>query len=181
MIAIEAPAKPETIIERQYVTVDFPIITQPEWMVDIAQELQEDRRFRRKLEFSMHQNSIDGPGLFSGARPLSAYYSLKPEKVCNRVVGYSHLLIEKGAINPDGSAKLHDYLNTNIDYRRRCNNGYHLASGHHVDTGGIEIALIDQFDSNNNSFTAAQLVLIQNLIHNGILPITSDGFGVLLN
>jgi len=97
------------------------------------------------------------------------------------------MLIEAGLIQPNGVAKLHNYLDDNIDYGKRREEGYHLVSGHlarnvHVVHNNVSfkgsIALLDQI-TNLDLQTDIQRALTNSLRWINILPISADGHPIL--
>lgn len=130
----------------------------------------------KSLASRFHANSIvPGRDIFGNGRPLSAYFS--------DIQG--QLLIEWGEIDPSGEAKLHDFLNKELDIYERSNKGNIVRSGHYGEITlpfsdrPVSIALIDKFmggDIINRHSDEFSIVL--TMINHEILPVTSDGFPV---
>lgn len=130
-----------------------------------------DRETARTTAFKLHNNNVDRDG---NKRPASAYFTI----LGNR------LIIEWGEIDAQGDAKLHQYLSRSVDYAQRVKKGGIVRSGHigHVNlpkAGRIRIALLDSLWSQNPiSPQDAEHNIVTTLLHNGILPITSDGYPI---
>ncbi|MCL5438791.1 MAG: hypothetical protein M1268_02275 [Patescibacteria group bacterium] len=130
------------------------------------------KKHARALEFKFNNNSAeDLHNQFRGGRPKSAYFTLLDGR----------LIVEWGEISADGNAKLHDYLNRNLDYNRRVKSGGVLRSGHigaihfRKCPAEIRLALIDSLWSGQQIVESSpEYKITTTLLHNGILPITTD-------
>ena len=128
-----------------------------------------DRDTARTIAFQLHNNSVDRYG---SKRPASAYFTRLDNK----------LIIEWGEIDAQGDAKLHEYLNRSVDYVQRVRKGGIVRSGHigYVNlpkAGRLRVALLDSLWSQNPiSPQNPEYNIVTTLLHNGIFPITSDGY-----
>ena len=128
-----------------------------------------DEKTARSIAFQLHNNST---GSYASKRPASAYFTELDDK----------LIIEWGEIDAQGDAKLHHYLNRSVDYVQRVREGGVVRSGHigHINfpgAGKLRVALLDSLWSENPiSPLNPEYNMVTTLLHNGILPITSDGY-----
>ena len=167
-----------TSIERRQYSISSPEHTSvPAWMNRLKHKMRARRLDGRTVASHMCNNTPLETGEISLGRSLSAYFSLQLPNRENEVQG--EVLVEAGQIMNDGTAKLHDYLNRQIDYPSRVSSGYHLVSGHLGLVGEGEIALLDPVIEGlpqNQTFN----LLVSTLIANNIFPIGGDGVPVLL-
>lgn len=154
-----------------------PLRSVPTWMESMSSRLEASSKLSRHLAHQMSNNTTINRQELKTSRPLSSYFSIgqfDSESV------QPLLLIEMGLITEDGSAKLHDYLNSCINYYERCKKGYHLFSGHYAEFELGGLALIDQISYDLLSkLNHGQINLASSLVGNNILPITADGFSML--
>lgn len=131
------------------------------------------------IEFKMHNNSNNSASYreLGKRRPASAYFTL-----LNGI-----LIIEWGEIDPKGTAKLHDYLNREIDYLERVQNGGTVRSGHigYFTIPEIETELrFALFDSLTGVVkledNRPENKMVSTLLNNGFMPVTSDGLPLAL-
>ena len=98
-----------------YLATEKSIGIKAKILLRCGRELVSDKRTADSLENRMHNNSqVSGSHLFGNERPASAYFTLTKENL---------LIIEWGKINPNGEAKLHDFLNDHVDYQKRIQEG----------------------------------------------------------
>lgn len=128
------------------------------------------------LESRMHNNSSAiAKDVFGDGRPASAYFTLLPDGT---------LVVEWGKINPNGEAKLHDFLNREIDFIDRRKNGAVIKSGHlaTITVSGnrqVRVALLDYlFSRESIDRESPEYKIIATLLNYGIIPVTSDGYPV---
>ncbi len=128
-----------------------------------------DRDIARAIAFKLRNNNTDR---YDVKRPASAYFTRLDNK----------LIIEWGEIDAQGDAKLHQYLNRSVDYVQRVKKGGIVRSGHigYINlpkAGRLRVALLDSLWSENPiSPQNPEHNMVTTLLHNGILPITSDGY-----
>lgn len=123
----------------------------------------------RAVAFQLHNNNADRYGM---KRPASAYFTELDKK----------LIIEWGEIDAQGDGKLHTFLNRSVDYTKRVKTGGTVRSGHigYINlpkAGTLRIALLDSLWSEKTiSPVNPEHNIVTTLSHNGILPLTSDGY-----
>jgi len=128
-----------------------------------------DTDTERSIAFQLHNNST---GRYGSRRPASAYFTRLDNK----------LIIEWGEIDAQGDAKLHQYLNRSVDYVQRVREGGVVRSGHigYINlpkVGRLRVALLDSLWSGKPvSPQNPEHNMVITLLHNGIIPITSDGY-----
>lgn len=167
------------IEERRYPGFVVAETQHPDWIDGLAHWLAHNPNVALTVATHMSNNTPLRLHGFQMDRPLSAYFSIRYSITELGEPILPELLIELGLIQGDGTAKLHDYLNQNVDYKGRFQLGYHLFSGHFAETIWGSIALLDQLYYATD-LTTDHAVLINSLVSNEILPINSQGQPVLL-
>lgn len=135
-----------------------------------------DKETAQAIAFKLRNNSaIASEDRLGNIRPVSAYYTILGQK----------LIIERGGIDPQGNAKLHDHLHRSVDYMDRVKKGGMIRSGHigRINLPGIEKEIIVAlFDSLDSAFPVnpqnPEYSMTTTLFRNGFLPVTSDGYPV---
>ena len=131
-----------------------------------------DESLRRSMATQMHANSPSVSRWISLERGVSAYYSWNPDN--------KSLIIEWGAIDEDGKASLHDYLNQSINFSDRVKSGLVIRSGHMALAN--KKSLICLIDSLSQSLRVTQdsgeLPIIDTLRQHQAIVIGSDGYPV---
>ena len=107
-------------------------------------------------------------------RGVSAYFSYSSQE--------GKVVIEWGKINPQNStAKLHDFLNSHIDYIAYYRRGFKICSGHlalaEADQKKFYLALLDSLSGEEPvGEDKREFGVVKGLWENKILPLSSDGF-----
>lgn len=179
--------KPQTQTEIQNSPETKPLIGHD--VYDVTEVTSEDPRafyeemrgaitpdVARSLQSRLHFNSYkSGERLFGSKRPASSYYTLMNGKV----------LLEWGMIDPKGDAKLHTYLNREINIIERFKQGAIVRSGHVAEITlpnreeEIRVALFDSIVSDQQvDRESPEFDLTMTLLNHGVLPVTTDGFPV---
>jgi hypothetical protein len=166
----EIESNPHIII-RKYPVVNPVHMHIPDWMVDFQSRVAEVNQGNTILSNYLIHNTPCTIDMISVSRALSAYFSI------NLTLETPELLLEMGAIDTDGTAKLHNYLNRHINYQERQRTGYHNVSGHFAESSWGNIALLDQL-SDGKIITLTQAILVSSLVGNNILPVGGDGIPV---
>lgn len=155
------------------VSYDMPLI--PSWMIDVSNMLEHCPNDASKLSRALHVNTQYGPSWVykRGERPLSAYVYL----VGNQVeADFTEMILELGLIGKGGEGKLHDFLNQNGIQRVLAGV---QRSGHFVEGRKGPLLLLDRFEGANPTLDGVDGLLIRSLISANILPLTTDGFGIV--
>jgi hypothetical protein len=167
---------PNPHIETKKYSLHLPgSLTVPNEVRIFADHINNSPNLSNLLAIYMNNNTSNNIDWIHLKRPRSAYFSVNP----NADHSKKELIIETGNIDTAGVAKLHDYLNRNINYMERINSGYHLASGHLAESNYGKLALIDQI-SGGVAGSEPQAILVASLIGNKILPIGGDGVPILV-
>lgn len=137
-----------------------------------------DAATAKLLAAKMHENSeVTGADTLGDFRPRSAYFSITPDnQVC----------VEWGEIDPEGDAKLHSFLNRELNATERAQSGWQQRSGHiaEINIAGrpqpMKVALFDSIAGCEVLFPSksAEYRIAMTFINRGIMPITTDGFPV---
>lgn len=129
---------------------------------------------RRRITFSLNNNTPNTDPIITHERPVSAYYTYNPNKEV--------VIIEWGAIDPArGEAKLHTYLNQMINYVERVKQGMKLSSGHVARVSATEeeiyLAWLDNLPTNSTHIPKEDPMgrLINTLHLSGFIPVAADG------
>ncbi|HEX6977401.1 MAG TPA: hypothetical protein VF185_03530 [Patescibacteria group bacterium] len=132
-----------------------------------------DSETARALEFRLHNNScVASKDVFGEDRPASAYFTLLKDGT---------FVIEWGKINPNGEAKLHDFLNREVDYINRQKDGGVVRSGHlaYITVPGgykVRVALLDCLLSEKEvDYPSSNYTIVSTLLKQGIVPLASNG------
>lgn len=135
---------------------------------------QRAERFRRSITFNLCNNTPSNRfSVIPHNRPVSAYYTYNPED--------ETVIVEWGTIDPKKKeAKLHIYLNKNIDFFTRRNLGMRISSGHLAKFSKTNryLALFDNLTHQPTEKKPDDQIrkTIDILYQNSIIPITADGF-----
>lgn len=132
-----------------------------------------DETVTSRLASRLHNNSsMIGPQFFGDARPASAYFTALDGDV----------IVEWGEIDPTGNAKLHTYLNRNIDFATRRKEGGTIRSGHIgiVTFPGTEdtvrVALLDSIHPKHEiTPESPEYPIVLTLLNNKIYPVSAEG------
>jgi hypothetical protein len=130
----------------------------------------------KSLQSRLHNNSYkSGDKYFGDKRPASSYYTLMDGRV----------LIEWGMIDPTGEAKLHDYLNREINVIERFKHGAIVRSGHIADItlpgreDEVRVALFDSIASDQRlDKESPEFDMTMTLLNHNVLPVTTGGFPI---
>ena len=125
---------------------------------------------RNSIRFSLNNNTTNERAAIAHKRAVSAYFTYNPND--------ETVIIEWGTINPNSEeAKLHNYLNRIINYRKRVDNGMKLSSGHLAKMQDIYVALFDNITQGVYIKNGSPMgKTINTLYHYGIIPLTTEGY-----
>jgi predicted DNA-binding WGR domain protein len=148
-------------------------------LLRFARRLIPNENMARALEFRLHNNSEDAHSRFFGnERPASAYFTTTAK---------GELIIEWGKMNSNSEIKLHKFLDEHIDLPTRKAEGSVVRSGH-INTlvcknAGIlqKVALIDSLCSGSVvDKEKEEYIMVCTLLTQKIIPVTSDGYPVMV-
>jgi hypothetical protein len=130
-------------------------------------------------EKMIHNSFVSWSNLFGNGRPLSAFYThFRPHNPRNQ----QSIVIESGAIQENGEAKLHDFLRTEIRHDERVRIGHTVRSGHIASITipySDEIIRVALFDSLDKKYPLKvgkpEFPIVATLLKNNIIPITANG------
>ena len=172
---------PETVVNKPQIgRIDLPIVTGARIYKDLTFEAllntlnqSNSNHEKDRIVFDLNNNSTTSNPTLRHDRPVSTYFTL------DKKTGI--IIIEWGSIDSSTKiAKLHDYLNRNIDYQTRVKEGMRLSSGHLALLQDYEgsVALIDELFGNPDRAEKGSGIgiLINTLYANKIYPVTPEGF-----
>lgn len=171
--AVEAASQEKPLIGREdYVINDRYGAKARKFHIMSAKRLG-DKTITDRLASRFHNNSsMIGPQFLGDARPASAYFTALDDNV----------IVEWGEIDPTGDAKLHTYLNRNIDFNKRRKEGGTIRSGHigivtfPGSEDSVRVALLDSIHPTQEiTPDSAEYPIVVTLLNNKIYPVSAEG------